>query len=371
MIRPLLALAATLVLPALVSGQATRVWPSVYQTQAGEGAMSAPFTLNPGQIRNDARSITTIDAQSLPFGPGSVINELAFRRDTLDAQTYGAVTGYCEVYIGVVENGMLPTGNARWLMRDAKKVFAGNLSIPAASRPSSGTAPFSLVIPFQSTWTYPGGDLGFEVSWVDSAGNKWRRDAVEIEDRVDGTFSNVGGHGMFGTHDYAPMQWIDPGEAVPGGQLTFHLEGAPPERPFGSAVHYLGQLRSQPIQLQQHPYVGGEFWIEPFLSRLLLTSDHASEYARATVSWNLNNDPALSGIVFASQWLVLDAHQNVRIPVLPSDAMTVEVGSASTTDHIAYGRSLWAYGKGSNRNQALQRGPRNYVPVTRFGGTFQ
>lgn len=352
--------------------QQTRVWPNGYQTQPGQGTMSAPFTITAGQVRNNARAMTLIHANSLPFGPGSVIEEMAFRRDVHDPQAFNALSGTLEVYIGTVPSVDDPIGNIHHMTREATRVFLGTLSIPGASRPSSGVAPFSLVIPFDRPWTYPGGDLMFELHWTDTWGTVWRRDAVELDDGVDPTVTPIGGHGQFGSHGYAPAQWAALEDSVPDGQLCFHLEGAPPERPVGSAVFYLGVARTQPLLMPAPDYIGGgEFWVDPILSEVMLTGDYAIDYARASIAVPLGGGTSLTGVEFAAQWLVLDQNQNVTYPVLASNALKIKIGARSTTSHIRYGRSLWAYGKGPSRSQALQPGPDNYVPITQFRGTFQ
>ncbi len=359
------------------TAQNTRIWPIPYQSQPGEGAMSAPFTLSAAHPRRNSRATTTVHASSVPFGVGSTIDEIAFRRDEQDPASYAATSGYCEVRMGPTVSAEDPWANPQQVLQDdVVTTFRANLNLPAANPPSSGTAPFTLVIPFDTSWTYAGGDFAFEVFYEGSASALWRRDAVQIEDREDGRYQTRGGHGVFGTHGYAPMQWIEPDLAVPGGELVFHLTGAPPTYPFGAALQLLGhggstfQGQTLPIQLPTDQYPGGALEIHVLLWQLQLTSDFSGEYARSTARWPVPTSTGLTGLTFASQWLVLDPANSAPLPLLTSSALEVDIGTASTTESISYGRTLWSYGAPEQRRHYYERSPRNYVPVTRFGGTF-
>ncbi|MFN3242387.1 MAG: hypothetical protein ACE37K_12840 [Planctomycetota bacterium] len=343
-------------------------WPAGFANQPGGSAQATPFSISPNTATSNTRALCTLKAASLPFGPGTVLNELAFRRDSQHATGYPAVNGNLRVKIGVVPDAMRPSGRfqSAWL-GEPQQVFNGTpFSLPNAPFPGSGTAaPFDLVIPFTKPFTYLGGDLGIDIEWTGPPNTDWKRDAIQLPFDQSGDFRALGA-GCPGSTTYGPNLWVDVQNLRPGGSINLRLDGCAPP---ALASFYLGLPTTSPVPLS--PFGLGATCaahIGPALTWNSLVGDVSTRYARARLDLPLPNDPLLIGAPLSFQALALDFFVASSAPFVSSNAIDVICGAPSGIAPVEYGRTIWVWGsRGNNRVDGSFVSPPNYVPVIRFG----
>ncbi|MBI5849937.1 MAG: hypothetical protein HZB39_02695 [Planctomycetes bacterium] len=347
-----------------------RVWPAPYATAPGESAMDTPFTITSFDASQGSRCATLIRAATLPFGVGSVLNAIAFRRDAVRPDTYATRSGAYEIYIGSVNDAAThgPGMRGIWLQQPVR-AGAGNLSLPLAVPPSGGTAPFTIVAPFQFAWTWPGGDMAYDIVFTGSPGTPWRRDAAYRTPRVDAQGWSIG-TGCTSSSGFIPQPWLDPDTAVPGGTLALRVQGAP--LPAGGvAIMMLGLPRGFGVPLDPIGFpVGCKTHVGAFYTLGVPTGAPSRLYAQAIASVPIPATPTLAGAVLATEWVILDLALGTALPFAISDGFAFQIGTGATLPN--YGRSIWAYGStqiGASYSGRLAEP--DYVPVTEFRGTFQ
>ncbi len=331
--------------------------------------MPAGVTLPP-----EARSLTLCAASTLPFSASARLRGVAWRRDASHGATYAGATGHLVVSIGTVVSAAHPTVTFRRLFREPPTVVHdGPIQLPAASPPGGGAAPFSVVVPFGTPWTYTGGDLGVDVSFQGVAAGVWRRDAVRLGDVIPGTVTPLG-IGCWTTGGYAPLHWVDATTAVPGATMRVHLEGGPLRPHSLAAAHMLGSGAATyhgvplPIDVGMLGFPPGCLLRTDVLVNLVAPpADYSTLYSRAQIGMPVPNRPTFVGLRLSGQWLVLDLAQTTPIQAVLSSAETWTLGSAPASAPTFYGRTIWIHGRSRDvPDSGGQIGPRNYVAVTRF-----
>mgnify|MGYP003342218685 CR=1 FL=1 len=79
------------------------VFPSAYAGTLGNAVMNAPFTALTGQPTGSTRCMVVMDPTAVPFPVGTVLTQVAFRRDGAYPSTaYGGFTGNLTVRMGSV-----------------------------------------------------------------------------------------------------------------------------------------------------------------------------------------------------------------------------------------------------------------------------
>lgn len=371
--RPTQLLAATLALltfPAPLGAQ--RVWPGVYANSPGEAAQETPFTVNSLSTPRGSRNATLIEGSTLPFRPGSVLDAIAFRRDSsFQSETYPARTGRFELRIGPIHDALEPTAGLRDMWSDSPSRAAfGELSLPTAPPPGAGPAPFDLRVPFDLPFVWTGGDLGIDLVFTSSSDAPWRRDATWRRPLVDGRTA-VFGAGCPTSDGLVPQAWIDADSAHPGGALVTRLQHAP--LPVGlPALLYYGSRRSTPLALSAIGMPSSCYLhLDPVVHLATLTEAPSTLQATAAVSVPLPSNPGLVGAGLDAQWLVADPALPNTTPVVASDALAITLG-APAASAAGLGRSFWGRGVQLVGIEYTGRlGPIDHVPILRFEGTFQ
>lgn len=360
----------TLLALAAASPAQGRVWPAPYATVPGESAMDTPFTITAFDTAQGSRCATLIRANSLPFGTGSVINAIAFRRDAVRTDIYAPRSGSYEMYVGSVNDAMHHGPGLRgiWLQQPVR-VGAGNLSLPLATPPVLGAAPFTIAAPFQFAWTWPGGDMAYDIVFTGSPGTPWRRDAVRRTPRVDGQGWSIG-TGCASTSGFVPLPWLDPDTAIPGGTLALRVQGAP--LPAGGvAIMMLGLPRGFGVPLDSIGFpVGCRTHVGAFYALGVPTGAPSRLYTQATARVQVPATSSLAGAVLAAEWVILDPALGTVLPFAISDGFAFQLGAGTTLSN--FGRSIWAYGStqiGVSYSGRLAEP--DYVPVTEFRGSFR
>jgi hypothetical protein len=368
----LIAVCASAVTPA----QVRVVWPTGYDSVAGGAAQEAPFSVSSARLPLAplrVRSAVSIAGATLPFGPGTTITAIALRRDALYGTTYPAQSGQVQLHIGTIASAEQTTGAFNLDWQSQSLAALGALSLPAASRPSTGAAPFGVRIPFQKPWVYPGGDLRIDLTWTGVAGSMWRRDAVALGDRQSAR-AVTRGSGCPGSEGRVAYAWVDPELAVAGGVLDVRLEGAVLS-PILPAVHLLGFDRSTfngaPLPASLGP-VGGPaacfLHTDVVATQVVPLGDRSTLYSRGRARWPVPADPTLVGSRVSAQSLVPDPAIGTRLPFTASNALGIAIGApvppASASRYL--GRTAWKYGAVGWGNDGGVLSPRNYVPIIEF-----
>lgn len=349
---------------------AQTVWPPGYDTVPGGSAQATPFSISPNTATANTRALFTLKAASLPFGPGTVINELAFRRDSQFAVGYASANGRLRVKIGVVPDAMRPAGRIQSVWVDTPtEVFNGApITLPPAAFPGTGTvAPFNLIITFTKPFTYLGGDLGIDVEFTGPRNTVWNRDAVQLPYDESGDFRHIG-PGCPGSTTYGPSLWVDVQDLRPGGAVNLHLDGCSKITP-SLAVFFFGTPLPASIPLVTTgfgPLCSAH--VSPAISVTSLIGDVSTRYARSQINIPLPNNALLIGAPLSFQALALDYFVQSGLPMVVSNGLDVICGAPSGAPPVEYGRTIWLWGSlGNNRVDGAFVSPPNYVPVIRFG----
>lgn len=365
-------LAAVTLAPA-VNAQTSAVWPPAYATRPGDAGQLAPFSISGAHRWPTGRSISTFEAATLPFGAGSRLQGIAYRRTAIDGASYPRIRGEARVFVGTVPDASIPSSTVLHVFApDPDFAFKGLLDLPAEPPPAAGqAAPFSLVIPFLVSWTYPGGDLGVDVHFEAPPGGVWVRDALRGFDGQDARATPLG-PGCAASNGTVPLAWLDATLAVPGGGLVADLIGAPDLGALGTAVHLLGFTYEPPIALEAFGFPPGcRLHVGIVDAFSVATGDRSTQdFARARVVRGIPGDASLTGVSLGSQWLVYDPALTTRLPLLLSNGLRVTLGRAATSPGVLWGRTLWAYGNTTSRERGLELSPADHVAITRFSGVL-
>jgi hypothetical protein len=385
--------AAGLLLPAALalgllasagSAQSSAVWPPQYANRPGEQAMNTPFSVSPGHVTRKSRSMTVMVAGSLPFGPGSVINKIAFRRDNKHlSTTYWGSSGSLDVDLGYTSrDGETMDGSfyENWKERPTR-VFLGDFKVPQAD-PPFGVAPFALAIPLHVPWTYRGGNIAIDMMYESPGGpTTWRRDAIAWPAQVNGTYVDLGG-GCRGSNGLVPYGYPYVETAVPGSTMVLGLYGAVPPRspsaPESLAVNWLGSNTSAwgPVPL---PFDMGNLgfpWgcmlkTDIVMMQVALTQNPSSLYTRSYAIWQLPNESTLSGLTLFTQWMCPDSALSAKQKFTLSNAQAIRLGTANPVPRKLIGRTVWLHGATGSVEDSGRTSREEFVPITQFSGALQ
>jgi hypothetical protein len=360
--------------------QATRVWPTGYASTPGQDAMSSPFTVNRAAPGNKTRSMTTIVGSSLPFGPGSVVTRLGFRRDArYRSVTYQASqAGHLSVYMGAIRSAATPNANmdANWLGAPSL-VFDANLDVPAAAPPGTGTAaPFSLTLTLGQPFTYRGGDIAIDLTFQASPGSLWRRDAVALDaGPATGSWLTIGS-GCAGSQGFTGYTYPRIESTVPGRTLQIELEGA--VLPSTLGLNILGESMNTfagvplPFNLQAQG-LGSSCFLRCSiaLAQPVAVATASTQFSRGRAQWPLPNSPSLVGATLFSQWLLSDPGVTSPTKLTVSNGIAVTLGAPDPNPRTIAGRTIWRYEACGCVLDGGAFSSKEFVPITEFTGTFQ
>ena len=340
------------------------VWPAGHTNTEGNSSQAAPFSVSTAWNLRGSRSTTLIAAGSVPFGAGSAITAIAFRRDGQDPATYAALTGSYEVRIGEVADALTPVEGPREPFLSTPQLIGwGSLNQPAAGPPGAGTAPFSIALPFRTPWVWNGNDFGIDVNYNDNATPTWHRDAVYVQPITDAAMRALGA-GCKATVPFEPLTWVTGRTGYYGGSLDVMVQAAPLPA-GGSAILMLGTQLPGPLSLAQWLPAGCNLYVSPLAQVTTATVLPTNQFSYAMQSLAIPNTPVIAGGIIGLQWLVADT-TGTAIGLVVSNGLNAAVGrpAASTPD---YGRSFWGYGvTGTGMDYTGHLGPPSYVPVIEF-----
>ncbi len=360
------------------SAQSSAVWPSSYANRPGEEAMNAPFSVSRGHSTNKARSMTVMVGSTLPFGPGSVINKIAFRRDNKHlTETYGNVSGgSLKVDMGYTDrdgNDINGSFYENWKELPTT-VFTGTFKLPHGA-PPFGVAPFALAIPLQVPWTYWGGNIAIDLLYEHPfPSTTWRRDAIAWPTQVNGTYVDLGG-GCKGSNGFVPYGHPFADTAVPGSTMVLGLYGnVPPPNPFAPetmAVNWLGSNTSSwgPVSL---PFDMGNMGLPwgcmlktDILSiQVTLAQNPSSLYGRSYALWDLPNEQTLTGLTLFTQWMCPDSGLSTQQKFTLSNAQAIRLGTPDPLPRKVMGRTIWLQGATGGVQDSGRMSREEFVPIT-------
>lgn len=380
MTRALHALGAALLLQSFAAAQLPVVWPPGFDAVPGGSAQETPFSVNSVGSPVGSRSIVLINADTLNLPIGTVIREVAFRRDSISSTSYPSRTVSYEIRLGTLPDALLPTQEPIDLSRggDGLRSGFGSVSLPAAPPPGAGqAAPFNVVIPLSVPFTFTGDDFAVDLAIRGGGNGTWRRDAVLIEPS-NGAAMQVFSPGCVrgvGTTPfpwpYLPTSWVDVARLHPGGAFAAHLYGG--GAPAGTLTALLLGLPVLPPLSAS--LIGGppgcSLAVNPILTFPTLTGNPTLLFSQATVEFPLPPDPTLQGLLLFTQWAsvdlsILDPGNGVTLPLTFSDAVASTVGSLPQPAS-GFGRTVW--GRNVQRvGEAFTPffGPVDYVPILQF-----
>lgn len=379
------ALAIGLLAPA-GGAQSSVVWPSQYANRRGEEAMNTPFSVSAGHPTAKARSMTVMVGSSLPFGPGSVINKVAFRRDHKHLSTTysGNSGGSLRVDVGPTFRDGNDMGSSFWdnWSERPTTVFVGDFKLPHAAPPSSGVAPFALAIPFQVPWTYPGGNMAIDLLYeFPNRPSVWRRDAMAAPAQVNGTYVDLGG-GCRGSNGLVPHGYPYVDTAVPGSTMILSLYGTVPPRnpsaPENLAVNWLGSNTSSwgpvplPFDLGNLGFPWGCVLKTDIVSLQVARAVNPSTlYGRAYAVWPLPNEWSLVGLTLFTQWAIPDSALSAAQKFTLSNAQAIKLGTQDPMPRRFIGRTAWLQGATGAVQDGGRTSREEFVPITEFTGSLR
>jgi hypothetical protein len=356
------------------------VWPPLFASTRGNAVMNAPFTVANHHATDTTRVCFVLDAATLPFPVGTVLNRLAFRRDTAYAQSYGSAVGQLVVRIGTAAAAPGDLADVRMgrLIVDGSSEFVyfslpqTPFVLPAAAPPSgSAPAPFSIVVPFQRPYTWTGGPLAIEVQWTPAAGaSAFRIDAVALPRRAG--YSRTIAGACTGSNGFEATHFVLPETTSPGALLQTQLEGArtPTTAAEYFAIHALGVppfAAGFPVSLQ---LIGGVpgclLHIDPVWTQIVQVSNPSRMFARASSAVQLPAAQWLVGTVLHSQWLCFDTAFSAPLPLTASDVQSITLGPVALPSAPRSVRTWWRYGSSSQWQESGRMVPDDYGPVLMF-----
>ncbi|MFK7740737.1 MAG: hypothetical protein AB8H80_10470 [Planctomycetota bacterium] len=328
--------------------------------------------------------MTIIRASSLPFSAGTVLNEIAFRRDAVHATPYVGRRGRIKVQLGIARPGNIDHPTTSFDLNYAStptfvldETKATSDIVPAVGVPS-GTPGFDLRLVFARPWQYPGGDLVVDIFHVGATAGEWRRDAVFVPDGEIGDFSFTR-PGCPGSNGRTPRNLARPETAVPGGTLTLELFEAmrPAGGVAGFAINLVGldgnSHSGLPLPFDLHTIgfpVGCWLATSIGVSQLVATQPSAAGYghagtASAQAQYPLPGSPSLTSVQLWSQWLCADFSIAAPIGLTVSNAIRITLGEPATgSSPIA--QTIWSYGAKGGEVDSGTVAAGTYVPVIEF-----
>ena len=377
-LRPVVALCAV-----LLSGDLTCqtwVWPASYATRPGEGALNTPFSVATGVATNASRLLVVIQAASLPFPSGTVIHELAFRRDRQDSSTaYGAMSGQLRVLIGTTSVAPDQIHDAHmgdlWSAAPTQCLDAA-VSLPAAAAPGATLPGFTAVFPLAAPFTWTSGNLVIDLRFIATPPTTWRVDAMASPPQQDGRLRPIGA-GCRGSNGFLPISTASLDTAVPGSTLHLRVDQtripATAQAPDNFALSWLGDSASQysgvplPFSLQPLGLPSG-CWLRTSMTavQVVPVGSPSLVFARAESFWRLPSDPGLVGATLYAQWLLNDSGLTAPLRMTVSDALAITLGTPDPAPHRWIGSVLWRYGATGSDHESGVPPYQELAPVIRF-----
>lgn len=372
-------MAVALVLAGVLPAQF--VWPAAAAGQSGNAVCNAPFTTLAGQPTSGSRLMVILDSAAVPFPIGTVVNQLALRRDVAYlGQSYASFSGSLLVRMG---RALLPPAQVQdvrfarlWDGAPTTVFPTGAFTVPAAS-PGGAPPPFALVIPFSRSFTYQGGPLAVDITFTaGSTPTMFRLDGIASAAPEPGTFASVGG-GCQGSNGFTPYHFALPETTMPGAVLTFELAGArlPPSPTAieNFCFHLLGLQNStyqgSPLPLSLGAYgapAACQLRIDPVANVLVFMSNPSALFARARNTAMMPPAAWLVGTPIYSQWVCFDTGLGMPLPAIVSDAQRVVLGQVAPPPPPHAARSIWKYGATGLDIDSGRMVLHDYAPVMRF-----
>lgn len=355
------------------AAQAQFVWPPAYASAPGNAVMNTPFSSPPGHPSTTTRCMVVIDAASLPFPAGTVLNRLSLRRDVSYAtQSYAASSGSLTVKLGRAIAAPDRVQDVRFdRLWDGvpTTVFNAPFVVPGGPAPGTSLPPFQVVIPFTANHVWQGGPLAIEFLFTPASGSpQWRVDAFAFGAR-NGTFRGAG-RGCAGSNGFTPMHYPLPETTMPGAVLTTQVEGLQSGQMFG--IHMLGVQNATwnglplPVSLS---LLGGpaacSLRLDPVLLQVGVATNPSALFQRATSYVPLPASPLAVGFLLYSQWLLLDSGISASLQAVVSDAQAITLGQVLPPPAPHAARTIWRYGN-VLLNDAGRMVPYDYGPILRF-----
>jgi hypothetical protein len=355
---------------------AQAAWPPAFASVRGNAVMNAPFTVGAHHTSPTTRCCVVLDASTLPFPIGTVLNRITLRRDGAYPQGYASASGQLTVRLGRASAAPGDLNDVRYVRLfegEPKAVYVSSPQspyiLPAAAPPTgSGPAPFNIAVPFQNSYAWMGGPLAIEIAWTPLAGSSaFRIDAVALP-RRNGVSRTIAS-GCTGSNGFEPTHFVLPETTNPGAILQTQLEGArSPTHPTELlALHVLGTAPGSPMPLSMIGGVPGcSLRVDPLLSQLFVVSNPSRMFARATSSASLPAHAWLVGFVLHSQWLCFDTAFATSVPLTASDVQAITLGPVVLPEAPRVVRTWWRYGSASQGQESFRMVPDDYGPVLLF-----
>lgn len=357
------------------------VWPAGAAGQSGNAVLNAPFTTLSGQPTNATRLMVILDPAAVPFPLGTVVNQIALRRDVAyTGQSYAGFSGTLLVRMG---RALVPPAQvqdvrfARLWDGTPTTVFpTGAFAVPAAA-PGGAPPPFAVVIPFTRPFTWQGGPMAIDLVFTSNSGpTTFRLDGIANHAPVPGSFQSVGG-GCVGSNGFAPYHYALPETTMPGSVLKFELAGArlppSPNAIESFCFHLLGlqntTYQGLPLPLSLGAYGASpscQLRVDAIANMLVFMSNPSALFARATNTSTLPPAAWLVGASIYSQWVCFDTALGTPLPVTVSDAQRVVLGQVAPPPPPNAVRCLWKYGATGFDIDSGRMVLHDYGPVLRF-----
>lgn len=349
--------------------RAQGVWPRGYASVVGGRASATPFSISKALSPQRTRMVLAIAGSSLPFGKGTKLRGIGFRRDGIVQADYTAYAGSIRVRIRTIADARQVTASVALFFDASHEVYRGPVAVPAAPKPrGSQPANFDLRITFAQPWEYTGGDLVLECNVEGPAGAVWRCDTVDLGHEVGGT-SSVLGPGCATSTTAVPTLAVEDLRGVrPGGTVKLVQERLPLP-PIGAAGLFVIGQASPPVALGPAFPPGCDLYVLPILPIQAGTfGDRASTYARSTLKLSTVSDRQLVGARFAVQGLAIDTGLTSKVPIALTNALELEFGPIASSIALGFtGRAFWVYGsQPTGRTEGARSGPKNRVVVVEF-----
>ena len=370
-----------LLIGAVAQGQSSAIWPPEFRWWTGEHAQATPFSLSPNQTATKARNMTVINPASLPFGKGSTISGIAFRREGEGEGTYAAQTGgRLRVQFGATNRTELNLSHRfddNW-SQTPTIVFDQSLNLPQAP-PPTGNPPFAIPVAFTKPWTYNGGGMAIDLLYSHTAATtEWFRDAATYSRGDRRGRSSTIGPGCTGSNGMAPYTYALTGTALPGRELVIALYGSvPPVQPEEFyAINIVGYSTqnhgSTPLPFDLSLIglgTGCKLYQNIIIFQAFTVTPANAQYSRAYALYPIPNSPFLANTAVYTQWFCFDSQVGSSLKVTASNGAEIFLGEPGTPHNI--GQTLWLYGASGGSTDMGETMPgQDYVAVIEFTGTL-
>lgn len=352
--------------------QSLHVWPPGHATTNGNSAMASPLTVPAQTFQKRVITSSTIRGATLPFGAGTTITHLSWRRDAQDAATnYPQLDGFLVIKMGPVPDALQSNGSFNYVFTTAPGwtvVRRRNpITIPARG---VGNAAFIPDIALDEPYAYSGGDIAivmeFELS--SPASSIWRRDANFVAPAADAIASSYF-PGCVGTNGFVPHLSADLGRARVAGSIEVTVDLLP--RLNGLPQFCVLVFGTAPILPVPLTVIGSapscQIVVSPIVTELLPVHGQSVRFGRASLVAPIANVPALAGATVFFQAIAFDAAPSSS--PTSSNGLAIQLGPAVAPTQ-GLGRTAWRYGAlGNDVPSGGQVSPIDYVPVWRFTTT--